>query len=181
MRKDLIESYIRQLSNSFGLKKPVDDEKLLALHQARDYYGMVGVILAPFTFSIKFNLGLVNSGGPADTPAWILIPKSLPMYGTADFAKAEVTMYLRKSFLAEASFEAVVSAVAHEASHVLLDSTMHSLRRQEVAVDLTAMLFGYRDYFVTGCITKLNGRPHRMSYLTQEEISHAAWFMTYGQ
>jgi hypothetical protein len=59
--------------------------------------------------------------------------------------------------------------MAHELSHILLDSLGHIARRQEEAVDLTAILFGYGPYFInrTEEFTELSG------YLSEEEIMFA--------
>jgi len=180
VRKDLIESYIRQLRNSFGLKRPIGDEKLYALHQAKDYHGMVGVIMTALAIDFKVKLGLVNSGGP-NAPAWIEKPAQFPPFFSPKFKEVEVTMYLRKTFLAEVGFETVVVAISHELSHVVLDSTASPLREHEEAVDLTAMLLGFRDFYVTGSIVKRKNEDYLLGYLSPEELSHAAWFMTYGQ
>ena len=94
-----------------------------------------------------------------------------------------VTVYLRKSFLQRAPFETVVMGLAHEFCHLVLDSTGNPLRRSEVAVDLTAMLLGFRDFFVTGCTYcySVEGEEYRemVGYLSRDELLYAAQAMTY--
>jgi hypothetical protein len=89
---------------------------------------------------------------------------------------------LRKSFLRETSFEPVVLAIAHELSHIILDAIRHELRKQEEAVDLSAMLLGFRDFYVTGCKDTISQGNQmiiaRLSYLTEEEVLYASQFMT---
>jgi hypothetical protein len=194
MRQALVESYIDRLRASFGkIRVPVAEEELRTLYDIRDYAGMVYHIQTILRLDLTMRLGLVNSGGPRGAPAWINRPPSMPMYGTAAFRRQVITMYLRKNFLVEVPFDAVVTAIAHELCHVVLDATGHPLKSQEEAVDLTAMLLGFRDFYVTGSRTvrrqqlswaeQLAGyeayQISSVGYLTQEEISHAAMYMTY--
>lgn len=193
MRQALVESYIDRLRVSFGqIRTPIAEERLRALYDAKDYGRMVYHIQTALRLDLTVRLGLVNKGGP-NAPAWISGSVPMPMYGTEAFRQEVVTMYIRKSFLAEVLFDTVVMAIAHELCHVVLNATGHPLREQEEAVDLAAMLLGFRDFYVTGCRTvrkqqvsramKLAGydayEVSSVSYLTQEEISHAATYMTY--
>lgn len=192
MRKDLVESYLDKLLASFGpVRPPIVEERLQALYDAKDYAGMVRHIQDVLCLDVGIRLGLVNSGGP-NAPAWVSRIKPMPMFGTWSFSQLTVTMYLRKSFLKDGYFEEIVCAIAHELCHILLDAIAHSLRDQEEAVDLAAMLLGFRDFYVTGChsvqdisspddilsgINVYQARIH--SYLTREEIGHAATYMTF--
>lgn len=177
MRKILVEDWTRQLRDSFGSKAPIDEARLRMLYDSADYAGMVGEMMHILSLDLRLRLGLVRTGGRA-APAWIETPLLMPMFGTQEFRQMRVTMYLRNEFIASNGFEQVVNAIAHELCHVVLNSTMHALRHQEEAVDLTAMLLGFRDFYVTGCRDLIKGRQY--GYLTFEEVSHAAWFMTYG-
>lgn len=177
----IIESYISQLRTSFGnIRTPVKEEELRLLYDAKKYeqlvYRMQTILHLDMT---TLYLGLVNSGGPRKAAAWIRRPAPMPMYNTNDFKAMISTLYIRKTFLSEASFEQVVLAIAHELCHVLLDSVSHSLRKEERAVDLTAMLLGFRDFYVTGCVTYGQHQADRLGYLTQEEVGFAAVHMTY--
>lgn len=196
MRKQLIESYINRLRASFGpMRAPVKEEQLKTLHDAKDYAGMLLHVQSSLQLDMKLFIGLVNKGGPPAAPAWAEVPTVMPLIGTPAFRQSSVTVYLRKTFLAEATFETVVMAVAHELSHVVLNSTWHSLRKEEEAVDLTAMLFGFRDFYVTGC--RSNGTiemraptdtengyikvsANHYGYLSREEVGYAAEYMTYS-
>jgi hypothetical protein len=192
MRKELIETYIDSLRASFGsVRLPVAEEELQLLYNRKDYAGMVSYIRNVLRLDMGIRLGLVNSGG-RDAPAWIVGPVNMPMLGTQAFKQLTVTMYLKKSFLTEGYFEATVCAIAHELCHVVLSATWHPLRQQEEAVDLTAMLLGFRDFYVTGCrsVRNISSKEETLaglkvtetrtqSYLTYEEIGHAATHMTF--
>ena len=193
MRTALIESYIRQLRASFGpVKTPVAEEELRVLYDAKDYAGMIRHIQGVLRLDMKVRLGLVNKGG-LDAPAWVERPKPMPIYGSAAFRQTIVIIYLRKSFLRDGTFEEVVLAVAHELCHIVLDAIGHTLADKEEAVDLTAMLLGFRDFYTTGCQTVrarksswldwLCGNEsyqiRKHGYLSFDEVRHAATYMTF--
>lgn len=194
MRKALVESYIDELRASFGpVKKLVTEEELHVLHNARDYTGMVRYIQDTLHLNMRIRLGLVNRGGPENAPAWIEGPTAMPYYGSQAFQQMTVVIYLRKSFLHEGTFEEVVYAIAHELCHIVLYAVRHPLQEKEEAVDLAAMLLGFRDFYVTGCqsvhkrkrswLDILTGKePYvikYLGYLSPEEVAHAASYMTF--
>jgi hypothetical protein len=192
MRQHLVESYIDQLLATFGSARfPVAEEDLQHSYDRRNYANMISHIKGHLNLNIGMRLGLVNSGGP-NAPAWVQMPVYMPLYGTREFQSLTITVFLRKSFLQEGTFERVVCAIAHELCHVLLDGILHPLREKEEAVDLTAMLMGFRDFYVTGCNSVRDETSQEdllagyrvygtrvLGYLTPEEVSHAATYMTY--
>ncbi|MFA6177449.1 MAG: hypothetical protein WC694_00965 [Candidatus Paceibacterota bacterium] len=186
MRTNLIESYIDMLQKSLGLiKPPVEEEKLRDLYDSRNFGGMVSHIQETLRLDMKIRLGYVSKGGPKDAPAWVERPIDMPFYNSSEFRQTTVVVYLRKTFLRNGNFEEAVLAISHELSHIVLDAIKHPLRMHEIAVDLTAMLLGFRDFYVTGCQTaepSISGNPYEIrsiGYLTPEEVSHAAKYMTF--
>lgn len=181
MRTQLLESHIRALRASFGtIKMPVDDELLESLYRAKNYTGMVGFVRTALNLDLRVRVGLWNGNVPQqvkDAPAWVEHPKPLPLFGTREFRAMLITVNLRKSFLNEASFEQVVSAIAHELSHIMLDALSHTLRNEEEAVDLAAMFLGFRDFYVTG--NDASGTI-QYGYLSREEVRYAAHYMTFN-
>jgi hypothetical protein len=148
MRKQEITSWTNMLISSFGGIRPqADREELLALYLQKDFTSMLRTVRNSLGLDMPLQVGYVNSGGP-NAPAWVRLPEPMPVYGTHAFKTTKLTVYLRKTFLVDMPFAGVVHAMAHELSHVILDSIGHSLRRQEEAVDLTAMVLGYRDIFL---------------------------------
>jgi hypothetical protein len=86
-------------------------------------------------------------------PAWVQLPRwpdELPFYGTKAFKETSLKMFFRKSFLERHTYDQVAIVIAHELSHVVLDSIRHPLHREEKAVDLTAMLLGFRHLYLSG-------------------------------
>lgn len=192
MRKELIESYINSLRTSLGpVRSPATEDILRLMYNQQDYAGMVGHIKNHLSLDLRIRLGLANKGGP-NAPAWVDRPREMPLFGTSSFRQLVVTVYLRKSFLANGYFEAVVCAIAHELCHIVLSALRHPLHLQEEAVDLTAMLLGFRDFYITGCrsvrdvsspLDTLVGRrvieARTQGYLSFDEVSYAAAYMTY--
>lgn len=151
-RKDMIENYLQELCESFnGPKKPVDPEPLQKMHREENYSAMVKLVKDNLSLhDLNVILGKVKSGGPKNTSAWINFPSKMPFYGTKEFKKVEVKIFIRKKFMQEWPFEAVVSSLSHEFSHVALNLIGHRLEKVEEAVDLTAMIFGFNEFFQTG-------------------------------
>jgi hypothetical protein len=88
--------------------------------------------------------GAAETGATKGAPAWISVPKEMPAYGTKAFKDMRLDLHLRRSLLQRSSHDRIAIAIAHELSHVVLDSIHHPLRGCEKAVDLTAMLLGFR-------------------------------------
>ena len=184
MRKALIDSYIAQLRSDFGpIKPPVDDDVLKAKFAEHDLFGTLGTMKRMLGIGARVFLGITDERDSDDAPAWVVMPAPFPRLGTRAYSEAIVRLYIRRAFVATASFEMIVAAFAHELSHVVLDSTENRLRRVEAAVDLTAMLLGFRDFYITGCShffpTREGMMECRVSYLSKEEIWYAAQAMTF--
>lgn len=174
IRKDLIDSHISKLR--FAVRDPIRHGELRKLYAGKKFTEMVGFVRKSMNLDLRVRVGLVNSGG-VDAPAWIEKPVNMPPFGTPEFRSSLITMYLRKSFLAESPFEAVVCAIAHEFSHVVLGCTGHELRYSEEATDLTAMMLGYRDFYRLSTSSKEFDDyilDLVFGYLTPDEVTYAA-------
>ena len=177
-----IEGYLVQLQQVLPCVPPVSTRELKSLHRAKDYEGMVRLIRQAMNIQVRLTLGLVNSGGHKtkdgrEAPAWIRMPQRMPPYGTAAFRDLQLTMFIRKSFLAQSAYDEAAVAIAHEFSHVVLESIGHPLREEEKAVDLTAMLLGFRLLYKTACYKELHyyGGVTRkwLGYLNPTEVKIA--------
>jgi hypothetical protein len=199
-----IRSYIEQLRFSLGKGRPaVSRKQLRSFFAAKVYTGMIKFIRDSMNLDVRLRLGIANNGGPPNAIAWIPLPSRLPPFGSREFREHRFTVFIKKSFLDEGRFEQVVMAIAHELSHIVLHGLDHPLRECEVAVDLTAMLLGYRDFYLDGC-EYIETRPRAfwdrfkhelkyafgrnqirltksVSYLKPEEVAYAAFhFMGSG-
>jgi hypothetical protein len=156
-------------------------QALKALHSAGDYGGMVQLIRR--TMNVQVNLKLVwTSSGSEDVPAWIEMPKDMPFYGSKEFHELTVTMTIRKQFMASSTYDRAAIAVAHEFSHVVLNSLRHPLRNCEKAVDLTAMVLGFSALYASGGYTETRIgntiRQSQLGYLTSDELRAARRLLT---
>jgi hypothetical protein len=177
---DEIKTWLAQLRQALPCVPPIPTATLKSLHKSRDYTGMVQFIKDTMNVEVKLRIGWVNSGGPKemkDAPAWVYMPKPMPSYGTDAFRALTIPMFFRKPFLSGSDYDQAAIAVAHELSHVVLDSIAHPLRDVEKAVDLTAMLLGFRELYETACYkTWYSGNTinhQRLGYLTPEEVAFA--------
>jgi hypothetical protein len=101
----------------------------------------------------------------------------MPPYGSKEFREMRVDMYLRRSFLEESEYDHIAIVIAHELSHLILNSIAHPLQYCEKAVDLTAMLLGFRHLYISG-----SQKEHHLwrsmeicqiGYLTPQEVRRA--------
>jgi hypothetical protein len=170
VRDEMIKRQIAALRISFPCNMPQWRRlpELRHLYDTKDYSGMVGFVRDSMHLSVRIKVGLVNHGGRLDAPAWVTTPDPMPFINTPEFNRTLVTMYLRKSFLESAKYEKIVAAIAHEMSHIVLNGLNHPLREQEEAVDLTAMLLGYRDIYVAGAEYSEVGPPKFLGKLFAE-------------
>ncbi len=151
IRDVLIRNHIARLWGVLGPQPlPVDEAMLRKQFEEKDYTGMFKAIKEQMVLLLQLRIGFVNKGGPEGVPAWIQGKLSYPIYGTPEYKRTKETIFIRKSFLAQAQFPSVVYAMAHELSHVLLGSLQHQLRNDEVAADLTVLLCGYGSFYKEG-------------------------------
>jgi hypothetical protein len=195
-RTAMIDLFIDLLVPSLGGIRPSIPIYESALHGAykdRDYTEMVRLIRDTLRLDLRVRVGLVNHT-TREEPAWIEMPSVMPRYGTAEFKQTLVTVYIQKSFLKDAGYKQVVIIIAHELSHVVLSSIQHPLQHEEVAVDLTAMLLGFRDFYRLGVeyqpiletimlilvaivLRIVITRKRNLGYLTPHEVRYAGRVM----
>lgn len=201
VRTVLIDNYMEQIVSSFGgISPPVAPNNLRGLYETKDFTAMMGRIRDSMRLKgLPLRIGYVKKGGHKQIVGWLT--DSVPLYGTSAFRKNQVTIYLRAFFLSGAPFESVVVCMAHELAHIVLDSLRHPLKDTEEAVDLAAMILGYRNFFrrgssysktATSCDTSFpkkiilylkwffgfivtgESTTHVLGYLTPEEVAYAA-------
>jgi hypothetical protein len=180
----MVDSQLYQLRESLGGgRPPVARKQLWVMYREKNYTGIVKFVRDSMNLGLRIRVGLSNVDSRTHAPAWVQMPSPMPPLGTPEFKQTLATVFLSKSFLSRANFDQVVLAVAHEISHIVLNSTNHPLRDQETAVDLTAMVLGYRDFYVGGCesvrierrwFSRLETHAHQLyGYLTPDEVRYA--------
>jgi hypothetical protein len=161
---------------------PIPAVGIKSLHKAQDYKGIVRLIkramnIEDVTFQVVWvPHGAANKGEHKDSPAWVELPPDMPLYGTKTFKDMTIKMYFRKEFFERAYDEAAVS-VAHEFSHIVLESMRHPLRKCEKVVDLTAMLLGFSRLYESACFKERRLENtieiKTLGYLSREEVQLA--------
>lgn len=176
-----VKSYLDQLRQALPHVPPIPVRALKSLHKVRDYEGMVRLIRSTMNIEVRLIVGWVNSGahsGMERAPAWVQTPVPMPYYGTAAFKATTIRVFIRKSFLEQSTYDKAAIAIAHELSHVVLDSIRHPLRREEKAVDLTAMLLGFSRLYVSASHTEeRHGNTvtrRQLGYLSPPELLAAS-------
>ncbi len=144
-----IHSYIDQLVRSVGVRPLVSERDLRKIYDSGDGGALVRYIATTLKLRVS-GLYLVNSGGPHNAVAWIANSHLIPLYGTPQFKDYKFDFFIRKSFIEDAPLEAISSGIAHEMCHIVMNALRHSLRHEEAAVDLMAMILGYRALFCRG-------------------------------
>jgi hypothetical protein len=93
------------------------------------------------------------------------------------FSRTAARYIPSKSFLAQSTYDQAPITIAHELCHVVLDAIRDPLRRCEKAVDLTAMLLGFRKLYASGAYQERRSRNgatiHMLSYLRAQEVEFA--------
>lgn len=141
-----VSIYIHQLRKALPYVPPVSVKKIKALHDKGDLGGVVKLIRRTMNVNVRLTVHWTNAEPPSglgDAPAWIRRPQKMPYYGTRAFNEVTADLFIRKEFANTRPYDQFALMVAHELSHIVLDSIEHPLRLEEKAVDLTAMLLGF--------------------------------------
>jgi len=110
--------------------------------------------------------GYANAGM---IPMGIMIPSDMPLYGTPDFYRLQLVLWIDRNIFRR-PFDLFLESVAHEMSHVLLDSTRNPWRESEKATDTLVLIRGFMEVSERLCAIGV-------SYLTPLEVSGICKFL----
>lgn len=174
-----VQEFYSSLEESFGKpKSPVDFGVMQYAFVDGGLKGLLSRVNQEMRLSAKLRLAKVRSGGPS-APAWVELPKPMPVWGSSSFQKTTFTVFVRDSFVEQATLRTLVFCLAHELSHILLESVGHKFRNDEKCVDATAMHFGFAEYLYQSRLestasslkyTLSGGHVYTLSYLSDEEV-----------
>ena len=175
-----VKAYLDRLREALPYVPAISTKEIKALHKTGDLGAVVKLIRATMNVGVRLTLHWTSGPAPShipNAPAWISLPPKMPYYGTPAFNEMKLDMFLLKQFARRLPYDQFAIMDAHELSHVVLDSIGHPLRRDEKAVDLTAMLLGFsRLYFVAS--EKVTGQKRTtLGYLTSGERLSAAYIL----
>lgn len=142
-----IEEYLESLS-SLGVRPAVNTSLMEVAHREKRVADLLGEVQRSLDIDCRLVLGKVRSGGPKRARAWVKMPELLPQRGTREFKNTQIIVYVRRPVLFQDRPHSLIRTLAHECSHIVLHSTWHTLRTEERAVDLCAMLLGYSEVFM---------------------------------
>ena len=139
---------------------------------------IVSVLKQHMNIQCGLRVGVVRKGGPANASAWVNMPLLFPLFGTTEYRNLQLDVFVRKSVVAEWQFDTLIAGLSHELSHIVLESLQYEYRRAEEAVDITAILLGFRRFYLRGFYLQVESLVHseqqRFGYLYEEEAQWVA-------
>jgi hypothetical protein len=142
------------LINLLGISEEVDKGIILKCLRASDIRGSIEKIANYLGLPIAVNLvigseyettalsGTDHAGhGVMGITAQVFIPSHLPFYGSPGMKGFPVTVKVSPECTRHP--ETFIAVMAHELSHVVLQSLWHKEKENEFYIDLTAMLLGF--------------------------------------
>jgi hypothetical protein len=184
-----VKTFLQELRKTISYVPPITAVELKYLHKTRDHKGIVRLVkrtmnIEDITFQVFWvPAGAANKGETRDWPAWVELPSDMPFFGTQPFKDLVIKKFFRKE-LFERAYDEAAAAVAHELSHVVLESIRHPLRKCEKVVDLTAMILGFSGLYRSACYkerrTENTTEIMTLGYLSREEIQLAYEILAQG-
>ncbi len=149
MLREEIRFHLEQLHIVFGRPyQLMHSESLRKLCKSRDHSAILDFIAKSIPLETTVSLEYESNCGPRYAVARVLLPTVVPHYDTKAFKESIFPIYVQERFLAEAPVGSIVCVLAHEVSHIVLPSRGFELPCAEELVDLAAMWFGYRTFFL---------------------------------
>ena len=155
-----VREYIDRLDALFGVRDPVDRERLFELHRRGQLEQLAAAIANELTLPVGIRLTVTSERarfhshhlartdgrgrGVEAIEAQVIIPTDLPLFGSAALRAYPITVLIMPTF-ADADPATGVTILAHELSHVLLYALRYPDRENEVFTDLLPLVFGFSD------------------------------------
>jgi hypothetical protein len=194
VRTSLINGYLEELARALGgIASPLGHKTATLI------YGLNSIDLVEriaLTFGLLMRLTVVeSSGGKENALAWVRTPRNqlpdgsymMPVYGSLRLRAWPASIHITPALLRSES-DLRISVVAHELSHLILYSLCapdwshdvtpgHPLQNSEAAVDIVAMMLGYREFYIRAYRGKDYVRPTveenvKDTYLTSAEVEY---------
>jgi len=168
---EYIENAVIELSGFFGIKEPIDGEKIFSLVKRGKVEDGIKLIARQLGLPININITDVpndyrsqggqnqfhsnylvktnkDGKGSEGITAQVNIPSNLPFYGTLALSGFPINVKISSNCVVYP--EAFCIIMAHELSHILLYSLNHIKKENEFYTDLVAMLLGFQKIFRDG-------------------------------
>lgn len=194
-------SAISDLNALLGVKEPVARDKLIALLDLHNVSQCIALIAehlglpivielsyvpaGPISYSSKRfdskSLVITDASGKSveGITAQVQIPGHLPPYGSKTLEGYPIQVLISENCLKYP--DTFIAVIAHELSHVLLQSLNHSQSRNELYADLTPILLGFSDIIAAGRVTlsisyegsTVITHTTKYGYLTDKQFNYA--------
>jgi len=193
LSNDDISTALDELVTCFGVKEELPFQDLLALLRKKDTQGCVQEIASWLGLPIRIRLSYVpkdfrpgsanrfqtsalartdwTGHGVEGITAQVTIPPNLPMFGTSALQGYPIQVRVSESHHEQP--ETFVAVMAHELSHVLLDSLCHSKKDSELHTDLVPIILGFRDVVQRGRKLVTTTQTTTYGYLTDSQFNFA--------
>jgi len=188
-----------ELENSFGVKEPFDNSKIIdclnhnnvdkAIHLIAEYLGLPIKITIEYvpndyqstnihnqfhsTHLTKFNTNNDSGGGIF---AQVGIPSNIPFLFSNEFKNYPITIKINED--CKLHPKTFTTVIAHELTHVFLYSLKHAEKDNEFCTDLTAMILGFNNIFKDG--RKLVTKTEKKHDSISNTITTTTWTRTHG-
>jgi len=154
LRQIHIDRYIEDIRTAIGgVKDRVPSAELYTLCRGKKYAELVRCIrdqMCLERFPMRVNVDHIPSGFSA-----FIERDRLSLYTDPDhlLKAANIRLTLSRDMVRTSHADVVIFAIAHELSHILLEALGSGLARFEMAIDVTAMMAGYAEYYRDGKIS----------------------------
>lgn len=151
IRSALLLNYLNNIIPYLGKQhEPVDIFSLLQSYEASSLAGICKCIKTQMGLRTKVRLNYIdNEGMEKDPPCWVDDDlNNAPHFDSPLCPDYIANVYIRRPRFEDMSFCALVFALAHELTHIVLVTKRSPLCFTEEAVDIGAILLGYGSFYV---------------------------------
>ncbi|MFC1608860.1 hypothetical protein ACFL2R_00650 [Patescibacteria group bacterium] len=170
------------LVSNLGLRDGLGSNELSqarGLYDNKEYGKCLGVLKKNFRFSPTIHMFRKKD---QKVGTHVVVPEPFPRIGTPAYSKLIVEFHIHYQTI-NISFETFITAVTHELSHLVLDSIQHHARRNELAVDMLPLVFGFEDIVKKGRkVDRDMGHfitQYRGGYFTDSQFAMLYWRIKY--
>ena len=149
IRKAEIDERFLKLQKLLGMKHdPIPYLEIYRCSESNNIAGIAKIVKTQMRVDAKLQLLYHDRAAQKNSaPLWVDIPFSMPLRGSKDFADLLIPLHIRRPIFEEMNIAARTQSLAHEIMHVLLASVHSPFTRDEMAVDVAIIIFGYGIYY----------------------------------
>ena len=199
-KNDYIEKALNELIPVLGIKEFIDHENLVGLIGSKKIKKAIKEIALYLGLPVKINISYVpkgyrpnsndgfqsthlvktdkNNRGTSSITAQVSIPSNLPFYGSQGMVNFPINIMLSENCAEQPA--TLIAVMAHELSHIVLNSLWHREKENEFYTDLTAMILGFANIMKIGRKVIETNVDSELSGLTSIKTTTTTNTTTYG-